>query len=129
MNRSGIRKTEGAAPRTILWAVEHQVSVSVQIANTGIVADAAGKKIIKAGTPIGGTTNVLENRATPVVATNTAGDGANTQGILLHDADVTLGDANAAMLIWGFVNLDRIEVVPVAEAKTALKSKVAFIKD
>lgn len=115
-------------PKQILFNVQNQMSIGVIVKNTGVAADSNGKKIVKAGTPIGGDTSLLENRATGAVVTNLAADGAKAQGVLLHDVDVTAGDANGSMLIWGFVNLDRLDVVPVAEAKTALKGKVTFIK-
>jgi hypothetical protein len=114
-------------PKQILFNVEHQVSIGVIVADTGVVADGDGNKIIPAGTPVGGATSLLTNRSTPAVVTNVLADGANAQGVLLHDVDVTAGNANGTMLIWGFVNLDRLDVTPVAEAVTALANKVTFI--
>jgi hypothetical protein len=121
-------KTTYGAPKQILFNVQNQMAISVIVANTGVVA-VDGKKIIKAGTPIGGDTSLLTSRETPAIVTNLAADGAKAQGVLLHDVDVTAGNANGSMLIWGFVNLDRIDVVPVAEAVTALKNKVTFLND
>lgn len=121
-------KKDYTTPKQILFNVQNQVSIGVIVADTGVTA-VDGKKIIKAGTPVGGETNVLVNRSTPVVVTNLAANGANAQGVLLHDVDVTNGDANGTMLIWGFVNLDRLDVVPVAEAITALEGKITFLRD
>jgi hypothetical protein len=126
----GLVKTITATtPKTILVAPELAFALPVIVANTGVDADANGKKIIKAGTPIGGDTNVLQNRQTALVVTNTAEAGANSQGILLHDVDVTDGNANGTILIAGYVNINRIaeSAVPVAEAQAAL-SRIVFMK-
>ena len=126
----GLVKTITATtPKTILVAPELAFALPVIVANTGVDADANGKKIIKAGTPIGGATNVLQNRQTALVVTNTAEAGANSQGILLHDVDVTDGNANGTILIAGYVNINKIaeSAVPVAEAQAAL-SRIVFMK-
>lgn len=129
MNKTGITKETAYTPTSILFNSQMFVSIGVIVKDTGVTANAEGKKIIKAGTPIGGDINIYENRQAAAAVTNTAENGAKTQGVIMHDTDVTSGTANAAMLIWGFVNLDRITVVPAEEAKTALKNKVTFLKD
>ena len=100
-------------------------TIPVQVTNTGVTADADGKKIIKAGTPIGGSTNVLENRNTVLVVAN----GSTAQGVILHDVDVTAGQENATMVVAGYVDLNKIAVAdqPVADAKEAL-TKITFMK-
>lgn len=124
-NNSGIKKTTAGAPVQILFNVQNQMSVSA------IVSAAAGvtvgsKKIVKAGTPV---TGDLTNRATAFTAAGTS----NAVGVLLHDVDVTEGDNNASVLIWGFVNLDRLDSTTAAKitegVKTALKGSVWFLKD
>lgn len=123
-----IKTTKAVNPKQILYATEPQVSIGCIVGNTGVTADASGKKIIKAGTPVGGTTSALETRNTVLTVTNTAEGGKNTQGVLLHDVDVTDGNANGTLLIFGFVNLDRIEPTIDTAAKTALSGKVTFLK-
>lgn len=58
---------------------------------------------------------------------------ANAVGILLHDVDVTDGDANGSLLIWGFVNIDRIDAITqgmISSAlETALAGRIWFLKD
>nr|DAE47471.1 MAG TPA: Head decoration protein [Caudoviricetes sp.] len=110
------------------------VEIPVIVSNTGVVADSEGKKVIKAGTPIGSTINVFENRQTVLNVTNTANatvaaaaDGKNALGVIMHDTDVTAGNANASMLIAGYVDLEKVGVAPVADAKTAL-ARILFIK-
>lgn len=59
---------------------------------------------------------------------------SNAVGILLHDIDVTLNTtANATVLIFGFVNLDRLDSATQAlitpAVKAVLNAKVTFLKD
>lgn len=120
-----VKTTSYGTEKTILIAPELAFTIPVQVTNTGITADADGKKIIKAGTPIGGSTNVLENRNTVLVVAN----GSTAQGVILHDIDVTAGQENATMVVAGYVDLNKIAVAdqPVADAKAAL-TKITFMK-
>lgn len=130
-NRTGITKITGAAPVQILFDVEHQMSVPVMV-NKSVASYVTenGRKIVKAGTPLTGN---LEARGTAFTAATTTSGVSNAVGILLHDVDITEVNANATLLIWGFVNLDRIDSTTAAllttEAKTALAGKVWFLKD
>lgn len=124
-----IKKETAVTPKTILFCKEPMVSIGCQVTNTGVAAGSDGKKIIKAGTPVGGDTNVLLNRQTALVVTNLAADGAKAQGVLLHDVDVTAGATNATLVIFGYINPNKLDVVPVAEAVTALAGKITLIKD
>jgi hypothetical protein len=51
--------------------------------------------------------------------------------VLLHDVDVTDGNVNGTVLIFGFVNTNRLESDVQAKitsaVKTALDAKVTFI--
>lgn len=129
LNQSGITKTTGAAPVQILFNVQNQMSVGIKLAKnfTGAVTK-NGRKIVKAGTPLNGD---LTARGTAFVA---AKDTSNPAvGILLHDVDVTDADANATLLIWGFVNLSRVDSTTAAlitETRiTELAGRVWFLKD
>ena len=100
LNQSGITKQTYGAPKQILANVQLQSSVGCVVPQTlGVSVD--GKKIAKAGTPV--TINLL-NINTPVVAADTTANA-----VLLHDVDVTKGNANGTALIFGFVNLNRVE--------------------
>lgn len=129
LNQSGIKKTTGAAPVQILFNVQNQMSVGIKLAKnfTGAVTE-NGRKIVKAGTPLNGD---LTARGTAFVAA--ADTTAPAVGILLHDVDVTDADANATLLIWGFVNLSRVDsttaALITANRKTELAGKVWFLKD
>lgn len=129
LNQSGIKKTTGAAPVQILFNVQNQMSVGIKLAKNfaGAVTE-NGRKIVKAGTPLSGD---LTARGTAFVAA--ADTTAPAIGILLHDVDVTDADANATLLIWGFVNLSRVDsttaALITATRKTELAGKVWFLKD
>lgn len=128
LNKTGITKVTGAAPVQILFNVQNQMSVSIKVnkSATGYVTE-NGRKILKAGTPLAGN---LENRAT---AFTNIGNDAPAVGILLHDVDITEDNANASLLIWGFVNLNRLSTAAstalTSAAKTALAGKIWFLSD
>lgn len=107
----------------ILGMVEPKMVVSVTVSEALGKAD-GNKKIVKAGTPLSG----------DLLARETAFTGTGTAvGILLKDADVTHGDIEAPLLIFGCVNIDRLDTETAAlitdEVKTALNGKIFFIKD
>ena len=112
-------KAYDAPEKDVLLNPDNAFSISIQVANTGVSANADGKKIIPAGTPVGGATNVLETRNTVLAVTNTAGNGATAQGVLRHDVDVTNGNANATLVVRGEIDLSKCPTI-VTEAKTAL---------
>lgn len=110
--------------RQILFMTEPRAAVGVIVSDAEVTADSEGRKIVKAGTPLTGS---LEARQTAfTIATDTA------SGILLHDVDVTYGAENATLLIFGFVDINKIDsdvVVKITdEVQTALSGKVTFIK-
>lgn len=120
----GLTVTKGAAPRQILAVVDPQVSFTVQMAQAAAVT-VNGRKIIKAGTPL---TGDLKARGTAFAAASES----NAVGVALHDYDVTDGDIAGALLVFGFVDLKKMEDDVAAkittEVETALQGKVTFIK-
>lgn len=113
----------------ILFYTDPQVSVGIQVTNTGVSADSDGRKILKAGTPVSGS---LEARGTAFVKASTTEGVSNAVGVLLHDVDVTAGAENATLLIFGFVDLNKLttatQALITSEVKTALKGGVTFLK-
>lgn len=128
LNKTGITKTVGAAPSQILYNVQNQVSVPIKVVKTyaGAVTE-NGRKIVKAGTPLNGD---LLNRGTAFAAPDA---NKPAVGILLHDVDITDADANGTLLIFGFVNVNRIDsttaALITATVQTQLAGKVYFLKD
>lgn len=105
--------------KDILLAPHLAFTISAIVGNTGVSNNAEGRKVIPAGTPVGGTTSVLTTRSTVLQVTNTNSNGANAQGVLLHDVDVTNGNTNAQVVIRGVVDSSKCPTID-ATAKTAL---------
>lgn len=101
-NNTIIKKESFANTNQILFAIEHQVSMGVVVADSVGVDDGHGRKIAKAGTPI---TGDLDERTTAF----TKASGSDAVGVLVHDVDVTHGENNGAILLFGFVNTDRLD--------------------
>lgn len=99
LNRDGITKTSYGAPKQILANVDLQSSVGCIVDQAvGVVVGA--KKVAKAGTPI---KIDMANLQTPATA------GEDENAVLLHDVDVTDGAANGTALVFGFVNVSRLD--------------------
>lgn len=128
--------TEFTNKKEILKFPDHYVNVAVTVDDTGIIANADGKKIVSAGTPVGGIGGAtladpakkVEKKNTQGAASGVAGAGVDAEGVLFNDVDVTYGPAPGAMLIHGFLNLDKLPEAPVADVVTALKGRIIFLK-
>lgn len=92
-------------PKQIMIADSEMISLPVRISNAG--ADG----IVKAGTPIYG-----DLKARNTAFTVTGGEGAKPAGIVLHDVDVAAGAENGVIVIFGVVDLEKVE----ADVKAAL---------
>ena len=116
------------ADKNILIAPELAFTIGCIIGNTGVSAGSDGKKIIKAGTPVGGTTSVLTNRQTVLADVGSETKTNAAQGVVLHDVDVTDGNQNATLVIAGFVDLLKIdETVTITDAAKAAMPKITFL--
>lgn len=107
--------------KEILKFPDHYVNLAVTVSDAGVATNADGKKIVPAGTILGG--GFLTDESVLAVKTN----GAGAEGVLFNDTDVTYGPAPGAAMIHGFVDLDKLPEVPAAEAVTALK-QITFLK-
>ena len=126
LNRSGISKTTMTAPRQILANVELQSSVGC-IVPKALGVEVGGKKIAKAGTPI--KVDLMNLQTAAAKADGTTAMNA----VLLHDVDVTNGNANGTALIFGFVNVNRVEsdvatAITTAVGATGASKQITFIK-
>lgn len=115
-----IEKQSYGNRKEILIAPELAFSIGCLVNGTGVTANSAGRKIIKAGTPVGGTTSVLDKRQTVLSQSTT-----NAQGIILHDVDVTDGDTNATLVLKGQVDLLKLD----SDVKTLVSTAKAQLKD
>lgn len=126
LNRSGITKTTLTATKQILANVELQSSVGCIVPQTLGVA-VGTNKIAKAGTPI---KIDLMNIKNPVVKA----DGTTAMNaVLLHDVDVTSGAANGTALIFGFVNVNRVDsdvatAITAAVGAAGASKQITFMK-
>ena len=96
--------------------------MAVTVDSTGITANADGKKIVPAGTIVGGKNgSVLLDGNEVVVNKNSKNASSSTaetngaEGILLNDVDVTYGNEAGAMLLHGFIDLKKLPEPPVAD--------------
>lgn len=106
-NNDGVKRSTYGAPVQILANVENQYSVGCKVPKSmGVSVN--GRTIVKAGTPI---VIDLSNLQTPVSAPVSGTSTANA--VLLHNVDVTDaaagGTKNGTALIWGFVNVNRLD--------------------
>lgn len=96
MNKSGITHKSYGSTKQILAVTDVFVSFSCKVTTSGLV---------KAGTPVSGD---ISNRLTPF--TVTPADGTPV-GVIMHDIEPNDGTtiANAAVLVFGWVNKNRVE--------------------
>lgn len=111
--------------KEILKFPDHYVNIAITVSDSGISANGEGRKVVPAGTILGG--GVLANETTPAVKATTGEDGSNAEGILFFDVDVTDGPAKGAMLIHGFVDTSKLPVAPTDEDKAVLK-QITFVE-
>lgn len=111
--------------KTILKFPDHYVNLAVTVDDTGIVANAEGKKIVAAGTIIGN--GILQDQSKKAIKATTTTGVSNAEGVLFYDVDVTYGPAPGALMIHGFVDLAKIPVAPTAEEVAALK-QITFLR-
>jgi len=124
---NGVKVDNYATANTILIAPAMAVAFSVVVGNAGLVANAAGRKILKAGAPLFGS---LLTRSTAFVAATSTGTApvvSNAVGIILHDTDVTDGNSNAQVVVFGFVDTTKLSAQPAAEVVTALNAKITYV--
>ena len=110
LNRSGVTKVTGTAPTQILGDVNFQSSIGIIVGSTVTNTKTVdGRKIVPAGVPL----HVdPANLQTPAVTADDSTNKANV--ILLHDVDITDGNANGTGLVMGIVNYDRLDSVAKA---------------
>lgn len=109
LNKSGIIKTDYATPKQILADPSLQFSVGCLVpANIGNT---------KAGTPIHVDLSNINVACKKVDNTATFANA-----VLLHDVDVSNGQTNGTALIFGFVDLNKVDTTTQTLLKTALSA-------
>ena len=132
LNRSGITKTTATAPTQILADVDNQFAVGCVVPSTmQSTANDGSRKIVKAGTPLKiDLSNLQTAAAAPTTdpATASGETASDMNAVLLHDVDVTAGNANGTALVFGFVNLNRIDTTTAAKLKAGTFGLITFLK-
>jgi len=127
---SKFTETEYVSRKGILKFPDHYVAMPVMVDDAGVTPDEHGKKIVKAGTIVGGKTgSVFSSLDVPVMdkvvvngATVTA-EGA--EGVLMYDVDVTYGPKDGAMIVHGFIKIDALPYNDPATVVEAVQSDAA----
>lgn len=113
LNKSGIVKADYATPNQILADPSLQFSVGclvpADIGNT------------KAGTPI----HVDLSNNINVACKKVDNTSTFANAVLLHDVDVSNGQTNGTALIFGFVDLNKVDTATQTLLKTALSNASA----
>lgn len=113
--------TEYGTPKQILKFPDHYVALAVTVSDEGVTANEHGKKIVPAGTIIGG--GFIADETVEAVESN----DESAEGVLFNDTDVTYGPAPGAAIIHGFIETEKLPEEPTEEAVGALK-QITFIK-
>lgn len=116
LNRSGITKTDYATPKQILADPSLQFSVGCLVPTSVVNSSTTAK----AGTPIYVDLNNI-NTVCKKVDNSTVFANA----VLLHDVDLSKGQANGTALIFGFVDLSKVDATTQTSLKTALSNASA----
>lgn len=107
LNKSGIIKTDYATPKQILADPSLQFSVGCLVP--------ADIKNAKAGTPI-----YVDLSNINVACKKVDNTATFANAVLLHDVDVSNGQTNGTALIFGFVDLNKVDTTTQTLLKTAL---------
>jgi len=105
---------------SVITSTAAQVATAINehlLANKLVLAEASGD----------GST-VVEAHAATALSGGSDGTGYLAEGVLLYDVDVTHGANTGAMLIHGFVLLERLPETPCADAIAALKD-ITFVAE
>lgn len=122
--QNSIKTSSYANEKQILIAPELAFTIGCQVTNTGLTANDEGKKILKAGTPVGGG-DVLTARNTVLSQDTTA-----PVGVILNDVDVTGGQMNATLVVSGVVDILKLDsdVQTLVTTATSKLTKITFMK-
>lgn len=116
LNKSGIVKADYATPKQILADPNLQFSIGCLVPTSVVDSTTTAK----AGTPIHVDLNNI-NTACEKVDNSTVFANA----VLLHDVDLSQGQANGTALIFGFIDLNKVDTTTQTTLKTALSNASA----
>ena len=113
LNKSSIIEAEYATPKQILADPSLQFSVSCLVPTT--IGET--NTFVSAGTPIYVDLNDIN-----VVCKQVDNIETFANAVLLHDVDLSKGQANGTALIFGFVDLSKVDATVQTKLKTALST-------
>lgn len=102
LNQTGVIKKTYGNTKQILVAPELAFQVGIFV-DDSIYVEEGGRKIVKAGTPMVGD---LIKRDVVFTVLST---GKTPVGVLEFDVDVTYGAANGSLVVFGAVNIERLD--------------------
>lgn len=114
-----LKTTSYGTAKDILYLLDDYTAITVNVSATGVTAGDDGRKVVPAGTVIGG---VLADPAqAAVAAAGGSGEGAvAAEGVLMHDVDVTDGDALGTMIVRGVLDGTKLPANITANQKATL---------
>lgn len=116
LNKRGILKADYATPKQILADPNLQFSIGCLVPTSiGVSATTA-----KAGTPICVDLNDIN-----IACKKVDNENVFANAVLLHDVDLSNGQANGTALIFGFVDLNKVDATTKKSLETALSSASA----
>ena len=114
-----LKTTSYGAGKDILYLLDDYTAITVNVSATGVSAGTDGKKIVPAGTVIGGV--LADPTEAAVAAAGGSGEGAvAAEGVLMHDVDVTDGNALGTMIIRGVIDGTKLPANITANQKATL---------
>ena len=114
-----LKSTSYGTAKDILYLLDDYTAITVNVSATGVSAGTDGKKIVPAGTVIGGV--LADPTQGAVAAAGGSSEGAvAAEGILMHDVDVTDGDALGTMIIRGVIDGTKLPANITANQKATL---------
>lgn len=103
------------------------ITSTAKLVADAINADAAAKLLVKAsysGTGAG----LVAAAASATLSGGAAASVTGAEGILMNDVDVTYGPSEGAMIIHGFIAVDKMPYADSAEAAATVKSTLPMVR-
>lgn len=107
-----VKKTYGNTKSFIVDS-PNSTALSCKVADTGVTAGSDGKKIVKMGTPVKGSLTARNTALTVDAA------GSAPVGLIVHDVDVTDGTANSQVLVFGTIDVSKVDSAVKTMIETA----------
>lgn len=120
---AGIEMAKMGHIKHILIDPTSAITVGAIVSTTGLLPDADGNYVLKAGTPVGGTA-LDGNRQTALTSA-----GSPVVGIVLSDVEYDLGDTevNATIVINGCIDVSKLDADVKAKITDDVKGELTAV--